>query len=814
MKKLKNNYRFRIKALYQLNRIVIASALTLSFLSLTHSTSLASFFLSSADAATNETAPRFQPRFQLNKIPPHALRGKNKIPSRRFQLEEASIQDIHNAIRKKETTCKGIVQAYINRAAAYNGVCTRLVTQDGAPIQQAFGAVRAGKPLKFPTSTIAASGILPNLNKYAGLPLDLGRMEPTISDPSVMQQYGMRSGIPNAGQLNALETLNIRGERSVACKATCDRPASESLPASCPAACESFRQQPDALEQAAELDALYGSNPPLDKLPMYCITFSFKDSFDTKDMRTTASADVNYALDFPPEDSTAVEELRAKGAIILAKAVSADYNAGSGNPGGNNTSTSNFYGVGSSSSWAGTPCNAYDTERETGGSSSGSPGSVAANLVMCSFCEETGGSCRQPAWRQAVVSLMTTKSINPYGGAIGATPYVDRPGIMCRTVRDAALTLDALRNPLTDYFDPRDIYTALPTRTIPDRPYETFVLGESDIAGKKKPLAGMRIALVREFMVKHSPNDADISDRISEEAKFVIRDQLGAKLVESFDPQYPDDPDIPNMAYTFQDALAEVIPDLMPEYFFKTNNSGELLFAVDGFDVRTVDYLVKLGAGDAPLSDALNLRRIQSYPSDRSFAFDLGRYLHLRKDERVFDWATLNANSKHVSDGRRAAMANWGLVTDLRSEGITERIKMREVQRIAILKVMRQNKIDLFINPTITIPQAKQGGASQPTVNNRPGGRFALSADLGIPEITVPAGFTKVVYEPEFRLNATGTAYTSVAGSIKSTLPKPMPFGMSFWAGPGDEPALLTAASAYEVATKHRVPPPDFGPLK
>ena len=40
-------------------------------------------------------------------------------------------------------------------------------------------------------------------------------MEPTISDPSVQQQFGMRVGIPNAGQLNALETINIRGERSV-----------------------------------------------------------------------------------------------------------------------------------------------------------------------------------------------------------------------------------------------------------------------------------------------------------------------------------------------------------------------------------------------------------------------------------------------------------------------------------------------------------------------------------------------------------------------------------------------------------------------
>ena len=72
-------------------------------------------------------------------------------------------------------------------------------------------------------------------------------MEPTLSDPSVQQQWGMRVGIPNAGQLNALETLNIRGERSVTCKGDFDRaPSAGPLPAGAPKECEAFRQLPDA----------------------------------------------------------------------------------------------------------------------------------------------------------------------------------------------------------------------------------------------------------------------------------------------------------------------------------------------------------------------------------------------------------------------------------------------------------------------------------------------------------------------------------------------------------------------------------------
>ena len=193
--------------------------------------------------------------------------------------------------------------------------------------------MRAGAPLVFPTKTVKASTILPDLDQYRGLPLDYGRMERTVSDPSVMAQRGMRVGIPNAGQLNALETLNIRGERSVTCKGAFDaHPSTGPLPAGAPPQCEAFRQQPDALERAAELDAQYGASPDLAALPMYCITTAVKDPFDTKDMRTTANNDVNFAMDAPPVDATVVARLRAKGAIIYAKSVAHEFNGGPGNP--------------------------------------------------------------------------------------------------------------------------------------------------------------------------------------------------------------------------------------------------------------------------------------------------------------------------------------------------------------------------------------------------------------------------------------------------------------------------------------------------
>ncbi|MEE8129910.1 MAG: amidase family protein, partial [Vicinamibacterales bacterium] len=365
----------------------------------------------------------------------------------RFQVEEATIDDIQEAIQQGRTTCVEVVQAYVDRARAYNGMCTQLVTEDGEPITPGNGTVRAGVPLVFPSTTMAVGEILPDYDDYVGLPVEFGRMEATQSDPDIQQQYGMVVGMQDAGQLNALGTLNLRGERSVTCQAGCDvHPSNGPLPTHCPAVCEAFRQQPDALERAAELDAQYGRNPDLDAMPMYCAAFSFKDVFDTTDMRTTAGADASYAMDAPPEDSTVVAELRAKGAIIYAKANLAEYNAGGGNPGGARAGSRTF-GAGARSSWAGMSCNVYDTARETGGSSSGSAVSVGANLATCSICEETGGSCRQPAWRNGVVGFVTTKGLMPYGGSIGVEPYLDRAGVHCRTVKDAAMVLDALKNP-------------------------------------------------------------------------------------------------------------------------------------------------------------------------------------------------------------------------------------------------------------------------------------------------------------------------------------------------------------------------------
>ncbi|HKQ83162.1 MAG TPA: amidase family protein [Steroidobacteraceae bacterium] len=733
-----------------------------------------------------------------------------------FQLEEASIESIQSAIRSGATTCKQVVEGYIARARAYNGTCSKLVTADGARIKAVPGATRAGAPLKFATDTVAISKLIPDFESYKGLPPDFGRMEPTMSDPSVYQQYGMVVGIPNAGQINALESLNIRGERSVTCKGSFDAPPGKPLPKGAPQECEKFRQQPDVVEYAAALDKKYGRDFDTKDMPLYCAPMSFKAVYDTADIRSTGGGDVKYAMDAPPKDSTLVSRLRAAGAIIYAHAHNSEYNGGSGDPGGDAAVERPYIGAGGSrESWGGMTCNPYDTERVTAGSSGGSGASVAANLVVCSICETTGGSCRGPANYHNTALVVPTKGMISFEGTIGANPYQDRPGIICRSVKDAVTVLDAFRDKKTGtYFDPGDIYTALPRVIESKTPYVQALADTS----QSKPLAGMRIGVVRELFVKDSPAKAAVSDGVNKELKALAA--LGAEIVETVDSRYPDDPGIPNMAFTFNDAIAEVVPFHMPE-IFSWKKDGKPEFAVPGWDVTSRKYLVALSTHKAPLPASLNFNRIFGEPpedesavSGYTFAYDFAKYLTLRGDSKVYDWETLNTNAKYYNDVRRVAMKNWeNKEMDIRTNAITYTMKRRDTMRMVMTKVLRQNNIDVFVNPVNPTLPEKIGGASMGESGSRFG--YGYGARLGLPEVFVPAGFSDTVVDAKFALSKDGTKYEGQWNSEATKLSGlGLPYNIAFWAEPGQESTLIKVASAYEGATHHRKPPAGFGPVK
>ena len=764
-----------------------------------------------------------------------------------FRVEEATIADVHRAIQQAQITCRGLVQAYIDRARAYNGVSDRLVTVDGKPIPPPRGTVRAGAPLRFPTETVAASTVLPDYDQYAGPPIEFGRMEATASDPDVQQQYGMTVGTPNTNQINALGTLNIRGERSVTCKGDFDRhPSQGALPANAPRVCEEFRKQPDALERAAQLDQQFGTNPDLAAMPMYCVPFSFKDPFDTADMRSTSAADARYDIDFPARDHTLVTQLRNKGAIIYAKAVNTEYNGIPADPGGRHEPDKIIVSdLGyQRSSWMGNPRSAYDSTRAASlGSSSGSGASVSANLVMCSICEETSMSCRGPANHNSVALLLPHKALISFqGGAIGADIHNDRSGIHCRSITDSAKVLDALKDPVNGYYDPRDVFTTVPRASVLDGPYAAHAASP----GAAGSLKGIRIGVIRESMLTFPGIKADepIAQAAAREIKEVLGGRLGATLVESTDPLWTDDPAIENMKTSYTRALAELVPIFFPDLLYRLNNQGQPIFPEFAAAIvptefapgkrfgtgtmKPVDYMLAMAEGRVAPPRALNIRTIQTLAAERQFRFHVAQYLERRAadwkargfSEGLTDWAQLNARSKFWSDEQRASWKNWEEVDSVMApwgerQGVAERLMLRELLRRVEMKVIQENKLDVVVRLHTSLPPGKIGLAPWPGPPGDTRGDLRMGPYSGQTEVLIPAGYVRVAYDARFALSPDKRRYVAQNSDTATNVPEPgLPFSLVFRAEIGAEDRILRVASAYEAAAKRRVSPPAFPPLR
>ncbi len=763
-----------------------------------------------------------------------------------FRLEEATIGELHAAIRAGRTTCKATVEHYLARVRAFNGVASMLVTEDGADVPEATGTVRGGAPLKFPTKTVKASTILPDLERYQGPPIEYGRMEATASDPSAMQQFGMIAGIPNAGQVNALATINIRGERSTVCRGDYDlHPSKGPLPPGAPPVCEYFRQQPDALERAAELDAAFGRNPDLEKMPMYGVVFSFKDPFDTKDMRSTGGGDAAYDIDFPARDHLLVEQLRAKGAIIFAKAVNTEYNGRAGDPGGRHKpdkvlpSTLGYQ----RSTWGGNPSNPYDTTRSASlGSSSGSALSVSTNMVMASLGEETRASCRGPSNHNAVALILPHKAMLGFdGGAIGADIYCDRTGIHCLHIGDCAKVLDALKDADNGYYDPRDVYTTVPRSSVLEGGYARHATGN----GAAGALKGRRLGVIRESMVypKGSKTEQPIVDAAKNEIKTVLGAHLGATLIESGDPLWQPDPDIAQMTVDFRRALARLVPVFMPDLLFRLGADGQPVFKdfaaaivpteflpgkVFGTGkMQPIDYCVALADGLIEPPSNLSLGTIQHQELANTFRFHIPQYLGRRAadwkargfTETLIDFKELNRRSKFWGDDQRAAFLNWEEIGDPRNplggrQGVNERIMLRELLRRADMMVILENKLDALVRLHTPWPPGLIGHAYQYNIASNLNPESLSGPNAGLSEMLVPAGYVTAAYDPVYKLTDDGKRYVSQASDKPTAIPAPgLPFSLVFRAEPGREDVLMSVASSYEAASKRRVPPPAFGPI-
>ena len=188
---------------------------------------------------------------------------------------------------------------------------------------------------------------------------------------------------------------------------------------------------PDALAIAENLDKEMAAGNS--RGPMHGIPVILKDNIDTHDKMPTTAGSRAMIGSKPLQDSSVAQQLRAAGAVILAKA--------------NLSEWANFRGEDSTSGWSGhggLSKNPYILDRNTCGSSAGSGSSVSANLCMVAIGTETNGSIVCPSTTNGIVGIKPTVGLVSRSGIIPISFTQDTAGPMARTVSDAASCLGAL----------------------------------------------------------------------------------------------------------------------------------------------------------------------------------------------------------------------------------------------------------------------------------------------------------------------------------------------------------------------------------
>jgi len=257
---------------------------------------------------------------------------------------------------------------------------------------------------------------------------------------------------------------------------------------------------PQALQDADRLDAAFKSTGFVGAL--HCIPVLVKDQLETSDMPTTYGSAV--FKDFVPQrDATVVTKLRKAGAVVVGKATMGEFASG-------------YFG-----SASGPILNAYDPTRNASGSSGGTGSGVAANFATIGIGEDTGGSIRGPAAVSSLVGLRPSVPLVSRHGLFPARPSTDTVGPITRTVRDAAIVLDAIAG-----YDPNDPVTAYAVGRIPPS-YTSFL----DPDG----LRGARIGVIRQPMDARTDVTSDDYAKVRRVVDGAIG-ELKARGAEVVDP--------------------------------------------------------------------------------------------------------------------------------------------------------------------------------------------------------------------------------------------------------------------------------------
>jgi len=228
-------------------------------------------------------------------------------------------------------------------------------------------------------------------------------------------------------------------------------------------------------------------------LPLGGVPLAIKDIINVMGQPCTCGSKILRCYR-APYNATVVQRLRAAGAIPFGKTNLDEFAMGS--------STEN--------SAVKLTRNPWDLSRVPGGSSGGSAAAVAADTAFGALGSDTGGSIRQPAALSGVVGFKPTYGRVSRFGLVAFASSLDQIGPLTKTVRDAALIMNAIAG-----HDPQDS-TAL-NEPVPDYAAK---LGND--------LRGVRLGLPKEYMIE----GIDPQVKAAIDAAVKQMDSLGAEIVD------------------------------------------------------------------------------------------------------------------------------------------------------------------------------------------------------------------------------------------------------------------------------------------
>jgi aspartyl-tRNA(Asn)/glutamyl-tRNA(Gln) amidotransferase subunit A len=228
------------------------------------------------------------------------------------------------------------------------------------------------------------------------------------------------------------------------------------------------------MADAADTRLAAGEGRALDGIPL-----AIKDLFCTQGIRTTAGSHILDGF-VPPYESAVTANLWKAGAVLLGKTNLDEFAMGSSNV------TSYFGPV--RNPWTGP---GEEVPLVPGGSSGGSAAAVAAGLCLGATGTDTGGSIRQPAAFCGIVGMKPTYGRCSRFGIVAFASSLDQAGPMTRTVRDAAILLQAMAS-----FDPNDSTSA--NVALPD--LEAALTGD---------VRGLRVGIPAEYRMEGAPAAID-----------------------------------------------------------------------------------------------------------------------------------------------------------------------------------------------------------------------------------------------------------------------------------------------------------------